>query len=125
MEFFSPSEFSCKCGKCGLGFDNMNSGTLQKLYTARRDPAVLAAGIKFIINSAVRCLGHNGGIGGAKNSAHLTGHAIDIAAHDGKTKLIILRALLDAGFHRIGIADTFIHADDAPYNPHPALWTYK
>ena len=36
----------------------------------------------------------------------------------------IVQALLTAGFTRIGIASTFIHADDDPSKPQNLIWTY-
>jgi hypothetical protein len=36
----------------------------------------------------------------------------------------IVRGLLDAGFTRIGIAKTFIHADDDAESPQQVMWLY-
>lgn len=124
MDHFTEEEFRCKCGNCDKGFDDMNPGTLQKLFRARRDPAVLAANVKFKITSAIRCEAHNAAVGGVDSSAHVSGHAIDIQAADSRRRFIIVAALLDAGFPRVGVSDTFIHADDSPEHPQPRLWTY-
>lgn len=67
---------------------------------------------------------HNLAEGGARLSGHLTGHALDIKASDSRTRFVIIKALMDAGFNRIGIANGFIHADDAPYSAKEVVWLY-
>lgn len=111
---FPAHEFLCKCGKCGRGIEWMRAETLTKLYAARD-----AAGIPFVISSAYRCEEHNRNEGGKPNSAHIRGRAIDIDYNTMEQGYKILKALLDAGFPRIGInyAHTFIHADDDPTLP--------
>lgn len=112
---FKESEFDSKDAP-GSGA-NMQKSTLIKLQKARD-----IAGIPFKINSAFRTKEHNRKVGGKSNSAHLRGHAIDIAATNGKTKFKILSALLQAGFTRIGIYRSFIHADDDPSLPQNTVW---
>jgi uncharacterized protein YcbK (DUF882 family) len=87
----------------------MRAETLNKLYKARE-----LAGIPFRITSAYRCEAHNKAVGGKPNSAHLRGRAVDIDYTAMQEGYIILKALLDAGFPRVGInyAKTFIHVDD-------------
>jgi hypothetical protein len=36
----------------------------------------------------------------------------------------IVGSLLEAGFNRIGIADTFIHVDNDPTKPEEVMWKY-
>lgn len=111
---FPEHEFLCKCGKCGRGIEWMRAETLSKLYKARD-----LAGIPFVISSAYRCEAHNLAEGGKNNSAHLRGRAIDVDYTTMEQGYIILKALIDAGFPRIGINydKTFIHADDDPSLP--------
>ncbi len=116
MNFFTPDEFECSCG-CGLGFNDMNSDTLAMLDEAR-----LVAGTPFNLNSAIRCEDHNYREGGRDNSAHLTGHAVDIEAESSSQKFDILRGLIVAGFNRIGIYADFIHADNDPSKPGQVVW---
>ena len=73
MQFFKQEEFACKCGKCGMGFNQMKPDTLSKLEQARK-----LAGVPFIITSAYRCEEHNKSVGGKANSAHLRGYAVDL-----------------------------------------------
>lgn len=117
---FKPHEFACKCG-CGLGFEDMKPSTLKKLYKARD-----IAGIGFVITSAIRCDAHNLRVGGANNSAHRRGYAVDIAATDSHRRYKIFKALLEAGFPRAGInfSKLFVHVDDDPSLPPEVLFPY-
>lgn len=119
MSYFREVEFKCKCGKCFLGFNQMNTFFLAKLYKSRE-----VAGIPFILTSAVRCKSHNQRIGGTMNSAHLTGQAVDIQATHPMTRMRIVSALIEAGFNRIGIAKDFIHVDDDESKTKDTLWLY-
>ena len=106
--YFKPEEFKCKCGRCEKGYGDMNNDLLLMLTVAR-----VAAGIPFIINSAVRCKTHNENEGGRTNSSHLPGKAIDISAPTPYHRFHIIRGLFYAGFTRIIIypKQGFIHAD--------------
>lgn len=122
-DYFPDHEIECKCG-CGA--KNLHPDTRRKLNVARE-----LAGIPFVPVSACRCPKHNKAEGGKDHSAHVTTpeqdcRAMDIATPDSRTRYKVLTALLKAGFTRIGIAKTFIHADDgegAPYAPEVA-WLY-
>ena len=98
--------------------ENMNADFLNKLDEARE-----IANIPFIINSAYRSPEHPLSI---KNpsSSHIKGLAVDIKATDSRTRFIILNALINAGFNRIGIADTFIHIDLDLDKSSKVIWTY-
>lgn len=119
MGHFKPSEFFCKCG-CGLGYSSMDIRLLQRLETARA-----LAGIPFHITSSIRCREHNDRVGGASQSAHVSGHAVDIACSSSKARYTIVRALMLAGFTRIGIAKSFVHADTSPDLEQSVIWHYS
>ena len=112
--YFKPNEFTCKCG-CGL--NNMTDTHMDMLYKAR-----IRAGIPFIINSGTRCTEHNEDIGGKETSDHLPGHGSDIKALSARERFLMVEALLFAGFSRIGIYPTFIHAGSRKDNPQDVLW---
>lgn len=82
------------------------------------------AGIPFVINSAYRCRIYNASVGGAPSSAHLTGHAVDIAATTGQQRLTIIRAALAVGFSRVGIHRRFVHLDTSKTLPDGVCWIY-
>ena len=98
--------------------DNMNKEFLFVLDEARE-----FAGIPFIINSAYRSPDHPLSI---KNptSSHIKGLAVDIRTTDSRTRYKVLNALIQVGFNRIGIADTFIHVDDDKDKSQQVIWTY-
>ena len=120
-DYFNDDEFQCQCGRCGKGINQMQDSTLRKLFNAREE-----AGTAFVITSAFRCPEHNRKVGGTSNSAHLRGHAVDIAATSSRQYFKILKALFAAGFTRIGYnrASKFIHADDDPTLPQEVFFDY-
>ena len=60
----------------------------------------------------------------SKNSSHLKGLAVDIHCNNSKDRFELVDILLDVGFNRIGIANTFIHADIDEDKPTHLIWTY-
>ena len=110
-EFDSPDEQGS--GK------RMQNSTLQMLDDARS-----IAGIAFRINSGFRTKEHNAYIGGSRDSSHCYGYAVDIHCTDSRSRSIILSALREAGFNRIGIGSTFIHADNDPEKSKDVTWLY-
>ena len=98
---------------------NMNEDFLAKLDKARE-----FANIPFIINSAYRSPEQNARVGGKPNSSHLRGLAVDIRANDSSTRYIVLNALINVGFNRIGVASSFIHVDDDKEKSNNVIWTY-
>ena len=122
MKYFKLSEFDSPDQK-GSG-SKMNGAFLDKLDNARN-----IAGVPFKITSGFRTQEHHEAIYqklGKKptRSAHLTGHAADIATGDSVQKYKIIAALIKAGFNRLGIAENFIHVDDSPDHTPNCIWTY-
>lgn len=118
QEFDSPDEVGS--GKY------MQSSTLQMLDDARS-----IAGIPFKINSGFRTKSHNAYVGGKMpdengqgGSSHLYGYAVDISVTNSSQRATVLNALIKAGFRRIGIAKTFIHADNDPEKSQDVYWVY-
>ena len=102
--------------------DNLDK--MDKTFLLRLDEARERAGIPFVINSAYRTPEHNAKIGGKPNSSHLKGLAVDISVTNSRQRFIVLNALLEVGFTRIGIADTFIHVDLDSGKSKEVIWTY-
>lgn len=113
--FFTVDEFDSPDVR-GSG-KNMKPKTLAMLCKARK-----IAGVPFIINSGFRTLAHNKKVGGVENSAHTRGYAVDISTPNGENQLLIVKALLKAGFVRFGIYTNFIHVDNDPDKPQYAYW---
>lgn len=93
-------------------------------FLAMLDHARHVAGIPFKINSGYRTIEHNEKVGGKPNSSHIVGKAVDIAIKGSRERWIILEALINAGFTRFGIANTFIHVDSDDYKDENVIWTY-
>lgn len=72
-------------------------------------------GRPIIINSAYRCPERNRQVGGASESQHLFGRAVDIAlGNQNLTGLEIAELAEDLGFTGIGLYKNFIHLDVRP-----------
>ena len=97
----------------------MSEDFLKKLDEARH-----IAKVSFCINSGYRTIEHNRKIGGKADSSHTKGLAVDIHAATSRKRYLILKALIEVGFHRIGIANTFIHVDDDKSKAKEVTWLY-
>ena len=101
--------------------DNLDK--MDKTFLLKLDEARERAGIPFVINSAYRSPEHPLSI---KNptSSHIKGLAVDISVTNSRQRFIVLNTLLEVGFTRIGIADTFIHVDLDNEKSKEVIWTY-
>ena len=107
-EFYSPD----------LQEDRMRYSFVRLLDRART-----ISNVPYKINSGYRTPEHNKKVGGKKTSSHLKGLAADIHCTDSESRAKIVQGLIDSGFRRIGIANTFIHVDSDPYKA-DAIWLY-
>jgi uncharacterized protein YcbK (DUF882 family) len=115
-EHFDDSEFRCPC--CSTV--KVDSELINRLEIARR-----LANIPFAINSGYRCQAFNDSLeNSVPTSSHVTGKAVDIVANAGATRYNIVKSLILAGFKRIGIGASFIHADVDADKPQLTMWTY-
>ena len=114
LKYFKLSEFD---DAPGTG-KNMKKDFLTKLDKARA-----IADVPFNITSGYRSKETNKRVGGVSTSSHLKGLAADISCKDSSTRQKIVNALIQAGFTRIGIADTFIHCD-TDKDKQDAIWLY-
>jgi uncharacterized protein YcbK (DUF882 family) len=83
------------------------------------------AAIPFVVTSGYRTEAHNFEVGGTQNSSHMKGCAADIACRGSRDRFIIVTALLEAGFDRIGIGDGFVHCDTDWEKPSYVIFTYN
>lgn len=110
--------FYC-CENCNLGIKDMDVIFMLKLAKAER-----LAGFKFNYNSTIRCKKHNKEVGGSETSSHLKGLAVDIKVKGSRKRFLILKALIDVGFTRIGIYKTFLHVDYSKDKIQEVIWYY-
>lgn len=115
--YFTEADFDKASPPCKMS--DMNPATLDRFNQARD-----IAGIPFKVISAYRTVTYERIKGRPGTSAHTTGHAMDIACTDGAARYTIVRALMQAGFTRIGIDKAFIHADDSPDKAQGVIWLY-
>lgn len=112
LRYFNRHEF-------GRHADKMSPKLLSMLDEVRH-----LAGVPMVITSAYRDPEHNRRVGGASNSAHLRGTAVDVRVHDGRSRYLIMAAAVQVGFRRIGVGNSFIHLDVDEELPPNVVWTY-
>lgn len=120
MKHFLWEEFECPC----CGENDFCPETALKLDATRESAAT-----PFVINSACRCEERNEKVGGKPTSSHLLRDdrpvtAVDISTPDSHTRFLVMRALIERGWHRIGVGRNFIHADEDTSKPGRLIWTY-
>ena len=115
--YFKLSEFDSK--------DLKGSGQLMdETFMSMLNEARGVANIPFKIISGYRTYEHNKKVGGVKDSSHCKGLAADISCVDSRSRFIIINALIQVGFNRIGIGKTFIHCDCDVNKPKMVSWLY-
>ena len=106
-QFFSDDEVA-----------GLDDGLCQMLSIARGK-----ANVPFIITCGLRTPEQNAALSeSVSDSAHLTGHAVDLACGDSPTRYAMLSGLLAAGFTRIGIYSAHLHADNDATKPPNVIW---
>lgn len=106
-ESFFAEEFDCNCGDSHCSYTFIDLRLLELLQKVRD-----WAGSAIHINSAYRCPRHNRGVGGAKNSLHLTGKAADIRCKSKTPKEI--HDYIDKDLNHqggLGLYNSFVHVD--------------
>ncbi len=116
LKHFTLSEFDSPDAP-GSG-SQMKEEFLKKLDAARG-----IANVPFKINSGFRTAAHNKKVGGEPNSSHTKGSAADIGYSSGTEGYKILKGLMEAGFNRIGVYRSWIHADNDPTLPQNVIWS--
>lgn len=90
---------------------------------AMLDMARGKANVPFVITCGLRTLAQNAALAeSVSDSAHLSGHAVDLACGDDPTRYAMLVGLLGAGFNRIGIYSAHIHVDNDTTKPPNVCW---
>ena len=121
-KYFKLSEFDSP-DRPGSG-ELMEHEVVQALDIARD-----IYGFPMVVSSGFRTIQYNRslielGYPASPNSSHLLGWAVDLVVPDSSRRFLMLEALLDAGFHRIGLGQSFIHVDLDPNKPSNVLWVY-
>ena len=85
---------------------DLNGGLVMMLDQARG-----LAGIPFVITSGYRTAEHSIEVGGYADDPHTKGLAVDLRCRNSRERFLILKALFDVGFVRIGEEVDHIHCD--------------
>lgn len=103
LRHFSESEFVMD----GVNvFEHMDAAFLSLLDECRH-----IAGVKMKINSCYRTKAKNKAVGGAQNSMHLFGRAVDIETNTGVARMKVVKAALSLGL-TVGIMENAVHIDN-------------
>ena len=116
-KYFKENEFRACSPACSL--QDMRQSTMNRFDRARG-----IAGIPFVLNSAYRSPEWELAHGRSGKGAHTHGCALDIRCNTSANRMRIVYGLLMAGFTRIGIGKTYIHADDDETKPQNVMWHY-
>lgn len=123
-QYFTHDELHCKCGCDEAPMKDKFMETLIDIREEFDRP--------MIITSGFRCAAHNNKIGGAKDSPHRHGQAVDIStsledAYD-LICLAIRKGMTGIGVKQNGLmTGRFIHLDNmksAKGRPRPTVWSY-
>ena len=122
-KYFVEKEFACKCG-CGTMPQGQPNDELIDILCEIREHF----GKPLIIKSGYRCKSHNEKVGGAKNSRHIVGDAVDFTIKDTQTRQVfdyVVSKYENYGIARKILADYpfrgFVHFDTRGKK---ARWTY-
>jgi uncharacterized protein YcbK (DUF882 family) len=123
-DFFTQDELRCK----GTDECNMDQEFMEMLVSLR-----YAYDKPMVISSGYRDASYNQVIGGAKNSPHLFGKAVDVLV-SGRDAYELMSLAMENGFSGIGVSQRgphesrFIHIDtmdNSNMHPRPWVWSYK
>lgn len=107
-------------------FKDSEIAGLDKELCAMLDLARGKAGVPFVITCGLRTPEQNAALAeSVSDSAHLTGHAVDLACAESPTRFAMLSGLMAAGFNRIGIYSAHLHVDNDPTKPPNVCWYVK
>lgn len=117
-------------------FENANppckKSDMCPIFLAKLNKARIFSEVPYVINSAARTRQHELNMGRPGDSAHVftatrKSQAVDISAITDEQRARIIIGLVEAGFERIGIAKTYVHADNAtpPFKNAPRVWLYS
>jgi len=107
-EDFDAAEFACPCGKCDKGI--MSPIFMQKVQRFR---TVYGKPLRPVRGGGFRCKAHNAAIGGADDSFHVLGRAVDFEVpHDSDAERYQMLRIAFSIFGGVGINNGSIHVDD-------------
>lgn len=117
IKYFRPYEFDSPDAP---GSGDQIDETLVRLLDRLRG----RLGFPLTVTSGVRTRAHNARVGGAPDSVHLIGKAVDIAVTSDARRFKLIRGVLRdiAGVTRIGIYRSHVHIDIAEDRTEDVMW---
>lgn len=98
---------------------DLNCNLVDRIIMAQK-----MCGYQFVITSGYRSQAYERSKGRKGTSSHCKGLAVDISSIDSHVRFKVVTSLLLAGFPRLGIGKTFIHADIDETKAHPIIFHY-
>jgi zinc D-Ala-D-Ala carboxypeptidase len=112
MRWFSKKELECPC--CNkVAMDPSFEIWINRLRDVLGEP--------IYVTSAYRCLSHNADIGGAPDSKHLYGLALDVKYSSASYLYRLIKAAMFLGVKGIEVCDKHVHLDLRTL-PEQAMW---
>jgi uncharacterized protein YcbK (DUF882 family) len=118
FKYFKYSEFDSP-DEPGSGEKFMSDKLIMMLDLVRKD-----YGRPMVINSGYRTEAYNKKVGGVNDSSHMKGVAVDIRIKGSRDRFDLVACLIKHKFNRIGIGETFIHADIDETKDPDVIWLY-
>jgi uncharacterized protein YcbK (DUF882 family) len=120
MRHFAPDEYQCHCGRpeCDAPKE------LDSILAERLDALRESLGRPLLLTSGIRCAFWNAHEGGAPDSKHLSGQAVDIACTDDRLRYELLQHLMMrpfVWFPFIEVGPHHTHIDIIERGPAPIL----
>lgn len=123
-KYFKEKEFQACSPACSMS--DMHPETLRRMDALRE-----AAGIPCVLNSAGRTYEWERSKGRPGTSSHvykkdgsMKCRAVDIRCNNNANRMKLIKAAIEVGYRRIGVANTFIHVDDDPAKSQDVVWMY-
>lgn len=109
---------------CSCGQDNFSDELREILEKVRKD-----YGKSVLFNSACRCHKYNKSVGGVASSAHISTdiqecRAVDIRVDNSTERFQLVKILIKHGIKRLGLGNSFIHADVDKSKVQEVIWLY-
>lgn len=118
IRYFKPREFDSPDQRdSGLWMDE----ALMRRLDALRDKL----GYPLVVSSGFRSRRHNLKVGGAPDSAHCLGLAVDLLCGSDDRRYSLISSALALGFTRVGIYPSHLHLDLRLDKPQQVIWVGK
>lgn len=108
IQYFTPEEFACKCGRYCDGYP----ARMEKELLQTADRVRMHFGKPVVVSSGLRCRQHNANVGGVSDSRHLSGKAMDFCIPGISARKILDFVQKQPEIrYAYAIDDSFVHMD--------------